>query len=181
MRTQFLTLALSATLAFASAATVSVRRRAVQGALAPNSANTLENFLAVVEGIPTPVLEAGDGALAGYLDVTPAAAGTDLVAAEAEPVQAREVAAAAGIIDDLKCAAAIAELIISTVVPAAKLLRIKKYIEALGGSGKVIKILNKLRKGEKVGSGEVLETAKKLLGEITGINSIKEKCTGVLW
>jgi len=176
MRSQFITLALSATLAFASPTTLSVHRRDLQVAAAPNTLNTLESFLAVVDSIPTPVLEAGDESLAEYLASTPAAA-----VEIAEDVQARSVAAGAGIIDDLRCAAAIADLIITTVVPAARLLKIKKYIDALGGTGKVIKILIKLKKGEKVGSAEVLDMAKKLLGEITGVNSIREKCDGVLF
>ena len=176
MRTQFLTFVLSATLAFASPTTWSNQRRDVEAALAPSSANSLENFFAIIENIPTPVLEAGDVALSEYLATTPAAN-----LEKTESVQAREVAAQAGIIDDLKCAASIAELIISTVVPAARLLRIKKYIEALGGSGKVIKILIKLKKGEKVGSAEVLDAAKKLIKEITGIDDIQKKCKGVIF
>jgi len=183
MRSQFLAVAISATLALASPAALAIRRRDADAAIAPNSFGALQSLFAIVEAIPVSTLEAGDAAVSEYLATAPAsiAIPATVVEARSDSVETRAVAAQANVIDDLKCAAEIAKVILTTVVPAARLLRIKKYIEALGGTGKIVKILIKIRKGEKVGSAEILSAGKKLLGEITGITGIKEKCDGVLW
>ncbi|GAB1312528.1 hypothetical protein MFIFM68171_02738 [Madurella fahalii] len=86
-----------------------------------------------------------------------------------------EIAARASIWKITKCVAAIVQLLATTAVPAAKLLRIKKYIKALGGTKEAVKLLlgattraEKLRVG-----GEILVN---LSAELLGISTVKTHC-----
>ena len=89
---------------------------------------SLEHVFDIISQIPESVLEEGDDAKNAWL----AAHGhreskRDLVAVDARDLETR------GVWDVTKCAGAIAAFIASNAIGAAKLLRIKKYIDALGG------------------------------------------------
>jgi hypothetical protein len=74
-----------------------------------------------------------------------------------------------------KCVAAIVQLLATTAVPAAKLLKIKGYIKALGGAKQAVKLmLGATSKAEKLkAGGEILVN---LSAELLGINSVKSNC-----
>ncbi|KAL2121683.1 hypothetical protein VTJ04DRAFT_2138 [Mycothermus thermophilus] len=75
----------------------------------------------------------------------------------------------------LKCALAVAKMIATNVVPAAKLLRIKKYIKAIGGVTKAVKLIFKGKnKAQWIKAGG--QTLYKLVQEIIGITEIKKHC-----
>lgn len=74
-----------------------------------------------------------------------------------------------------KCVGAIVQLLATTAVPAAKLLRIKKYINALGGAKQAVQLLLKATsRAEKLkAGGEVLVN---LAAELSGISSVQKAC-----
>lgn len=75
-----------------------------------------------------------------------------------------------------KCVAAIAGVLVTTIFAAAKIVKIKKYIKALGG----LKVTAELIVGGAVTSGEIagatLTTLKNLIAELTGVASIESAC-----
>ncbi|KAI9150494.1 hypothetical protein HJFPF1_10262 [Paramyrothecium foliicola] len=80
-----------------------------------------------------------------------------------------------GIPKAIKCAAAIADLIVGHVVPASKLLKIKKLIKSVGGVKKAVKLLLKAKtKAQfiKIGGSALW----KLYQEISGIGSVRRNC-----
>jgi len=145
---------------------------------APEVAGTLTLFLSAVDSIPVSVLEAGDAATDAYLVAaglrqpgTPISARTDI-----SVVGERDVAAAAGLLDIIKCALAIGELILDAAIPAAKLLQVKKAIEALGGVKKAAELLLKakdIKDALKLG-GEAL---KEIWEVLTSFKDVKKACT----
>ena len=89
---------------------------------------SLEHVFDIISQIPDAVLKEGDDAKNAWLDAhghRPSK--RDVVAVEARELEERNIW------DVAKCAGAIAAFIASNAIGAAKLLRIKKYIEALGG------------------------------------------------
>lgn len=77
--------------------------------------------------------------------------------------------------DVVGCAAAIAFLIASTAIPAAKILKIKRLIDTLGGVSKAVKILwGASFKWEKIKA--LGGTAAALGAELLGISSVQQKC-----
>ncbi len=78
-------------------------------------------------------------------------------------------------IDVAKCAGAIAAFIASNAIAAAKLLRIKKYIEALGGVKASAELLLKAStNAERLKEGG--EALALLAGEILGFSLISNSC-----
>lgn len=74
-----------------------------------------------------------------------------------------------------KCVAAIAQVIGTTAIPAAKLLRIKKYIQELGGIKDTVKLLlGATSKAEKLKAGG--EALVLLSSELLGITLIQKNC-----
>jgi len=156
----------------------------------PEAADPLIAFLSVLESIPDSILAAGDEATNDWLvaqDLREAGAAlrperdgipdTTTIVAE---VKARDVGrvalvARAGLWKVAKCAAAIIELIATTAVPAAKILRIKTYISALGGVKDAAKFLvggSSNAEKLKVGGKDLVN----LSTELSGIASIKRNC-----
>lgn len=129
----------------------------------------LEKAFSAIEAIPDAVLEAGDEATNNWMVENGYRFQNkkrDMVDRDLED---RDVF---GVV---KCAGAIAAFIASNAIGAAKLLRIKKYIEALGGIRKSAELLLKasnnaerLREG-----GEILAL---LAGEILGFSLIANNC-----
>ncbi|KAJ4298334.1 hypothetical protein N0V88_003360 [Collariella sp. IMI 366227] len=71
--------------------------------------------------------------------------------------------------------AAIVQLLGTTAIPAAKLLRIKKYIKALGGTKQAVKLLlGAASKAEKLKAGGQALVA--LAAELLGISTVKNNC-----
>jgi len=77
--------------------------------------------------------------------------------------------------DIVGCAGAIAWLIASTGIPAAKILRIKKLIDRLGGVAKAVQLFWRASfEWEKI---QALGGAAAALGaELLGIAAVKQKC-----
>jgi hypothetical protein len=188
MRTQvFTALAFLASIAVASQAATKSKligrsEAAVDNfVLAPEVAGPLALFFDAIESIPENVLLAGDDETNVWLIANGfREAGTEVVTRSEVPsadwLHERAVAAAqASIIKIAKCVAAVAELIISTAVPAAKILRIKKLIDRLGGTRKAVELLLKATSRSerlKIGGQILLD----LVDELSGIKNVREKC-----
>jgi hypothetical protein len=139
----------------ASAEPVAAIRTAVQS---PGvQAADLEQGLELISEIPDPVLLAGDAAVQRWV-------------AENHPELLRGTRA-----DIVGCAGAIAWLIASTAIPAAKILKIKKLIDGLGGVAKAVQLFwGASFKWEKI---QALGGAAAALGaELLGIAAVKQKC-----
>lgn len=155
----------------------------------------LNNLFATLEDIPDSVLEAGDDALDKWLvDHGVREPGAKLRRSESDE-QPPFVVKARGDGDDdtmslfersalqarvswwkvAKCVASIVQVLATTAIPAAKILRIKKYIEALGGAKQAVELLLKATsRAEKLkAGGEVLVN---LAAELMGISSVKNNC-----
>lgn len=131
----------------------------------------LESALAVVEGIPDEVIEAGDDAVAEYL--------------EQHGAPARGIVTY-GFWDVAKCVAAITVAIGGAAVPVAKVLKIKALIKAVGGvkklGPKVVEVVKKVKNGQQLGPAvkEVFSsfgaTVVGLAAEVLGIDAIISNC-----
>lgn len=117
----------------------------------------LEQGLTLIEQIPDSVLVAGDAATHEWLR-------------ENHPELLSGSRA-----DILGCAGAIAWLIASTAIPAAKILKIKRLINSLGGVSKAVQLFwGASFKWEKI---QALGGAAAALGaELLGIAAVKQKC-----
>ncbi|KAK4169787.1 hypothetical protein QBC43DRAFT_283346 [Cladorrhinum sp. PSN259] len=142
----------------------------------------LDYLFGEIEAIPDEVLEKGDEALHEWLVANGDRAPDEklkrdtLDSDESLSIFERgELAARASIWKIAKCVAAIVQLLATTAVPAAKLLRIKKYIKALGGTKEAVKLLlGATTKAEKLkAGGEILVN---LSAELLGISSVKNNC-----
>ncbi|KXX80320.1 hypothetical protein MMYC01_203345 [Madurella mycetomatis] len=152
----------------------------------PDFSFSLDHLFAEIEAIPDEILEEGDEALHQWLvangnrpddanlkrDVDESDDGDfeDLSILERGTLVARASAWKIA-----QCIAAIVEVIATTAVPAAKLLRIKKYIKALGGTKNAVKLLLSATSTEeklRVGGQALVKLAK----EVLGISSIQSKC-----
>ncbi|KAG7291364.1 hypothetical protein NEMBOFW57_001380 [Staphylotrichum longicolle] len=142
----------------------------------------LDRILAEIDEIPDEVLEKGDEALHQWLVAHGNRAGNEKLkrddASEAENLsilERGELAARASIWKIAKCVAAIVQLLGTTAVPAAKLLRIKKYIKALGGAKKAVKLLlGATTKAERLKAGG--QALVSLASELLGISTVKKNC-----
>lgn len=124
----------------------------------------LERVFGAIEEIPDEVLEKGDDETDKWLVEHGYRAHHDKRDLEDR-----------GFFDVARCVAAIAAFIGSNAIAAAKILRIKKYIEALGGIRKSAELLLKASNAEerlKYG-GEALAL---LAGEILGTGIIAKNC-----
>lgn len=153
--------------------------------LAEPKVDVLTSFFTLVENIPDEVLLAGDNATNawrvehGYL--SPAAVEPSELPTKRDSQAGNAVASAsaqAGLIKEAKCIAAITELIASTLIPAAKLLKLKKLIKLLGGAKKVAKLLLKgsshstASDWKNIGGQNLLD----LVDEFLDIDDIKSNC-----
>lgn len=74
-----------------------------------------------------------------------------------------------------KCVASIVQLLATTAVPAAKLLKIKKLIEGLGGAKQAVELMLKATtRAEKLKVGG--DALVQLAAELMGINMVKSNC-----
>lgn len=119
-------------------------------------------MLTAFEAIPDEVLLEGDAATRAW------------VAANLEPKQSNTPQPRANF---LKCSGAILVAIGTTAIPAAKILKIKRYMKALGGTKEAIKVMwGASFSHEKL---KALGGAAAALGaELLGIAAVKEACTG---
>ncbi|KAH8911592.1 hypothetical protein BR93DRAFT_965372 [Coniochaeta sp. PMI_546] len=144
----------------------------------------LNNLFSTFENIPDSVLEQGDDALDKWLvEHGVREPGAKLKRSD-DHVETRDEAsvferaalqARVSWWKVAKCVAAIVQLLATTAIPAAKILRIKKYIEALGGAKRAVELLLKATsRAEKLkAGGEVLVN---LAAELLGISSVKNNC-----
>jgi hypothetical protein len=151
---------------------------------APQVADTLELLLNVIDSIPDDVLEAGDETTNDWLVAhnykKPNPSGIEARAPVAETttvmVSERATAAPAGIIDVLNCAAKIAQFILENAIPAAKILKIKKAIKAIGSVKKVAEMLRKVKSladARRIGGQALYNIA----DAIIGFSSVWGACT----
>lgn len=129
--------------------------------LLQNEAQT-EQLLRVIDQIPEEVLLAGDQATQRWVSV-------NLLHNAATPGKATTYKSFLG------CSGAILATIGTTVIPAAKLLKIKRYMKALGGTTQAIKLLwGASFSYEKL---QALGGAAAALGaELLGITAIRQAC-----
>lgn len=141
---------------------------------------SLDRLFAEIEAIPDEILEEGDEALHQWLVANGHRADDanlkrDVDDANLSIFDRSALVARASAWKIAQCVAAIIEVIATTAVPAAKLLRIKKYIKALGGTKKAVKLLLSATTTEeklRVGGQALVRLAK----EVLGISSIQSKC-----
>lgn len=121
------------------------------------NANSLQRLLDYYESIPDTVLEQGDVALQAWQNTHPQQQGPRFRA------------------NFWGCAGAIAGVIASTAFPAAKILKIKKLVKALGGVRSAIKIMAgasfSYEKLQALGGA-----AATLAAELIGIGSVRSQC-----
>ena len=139
----------------------------------------VERTFGVIHDIPDAVLEAGDEALQAWKvdhGHQKREAGAEALAAPAPaPELPDRSLLARGWWEVTKCAGAIAAFIASNAIGAAKLLRIKKYIEALGGVKKSAELLLKAStNAERLKEGG--EALALLAGEILGTSLVANNC-----
>lgn len=129
----------------------------------------LEKVFGVLEDIPDEVLEEGDDATDKWMvehGYRPEHAKRDLSGRDLVDRGAYEIA---------RCAAAIAAFIASNSIAAAKLLRIKKYVRALGGVRTAAELLLKATTvAERLQYGG--EALALLAGEFFGTSLITNNC-----
>ena len=141
----------------------------------------VERTFGVIQDIPDAVLEAGDDALRawkvkhGHQKRDADADAAPLAAAAPEGLADRASLVERGWWEVTKCAGAIAAFIASNAIGAAKLLRIKKYIEALGGVKKAAELMLKAStNAERLKEGG--EALALLAGEILGTSLVSNNC-----
>lgn len=144
---------------------------------------SVEKAFSIIDSIPDEVLEKGDDATDKWLIAhghrTPNSKKTPPTLRR-DPIQNREAGSIADLVERsfwsvARCVGAITAFIASNAVGAAKLLRIKKYIKALGGIRKSAKLLLKASNNQErlKEGGEALLL---LAGEILGTSSIANNC-----
>lgn len=74
-----------------------------------------------------------------------------------------------------KCALALGQLIVTVGIPASKILKIKKYIAALGGAREAAALLVGATTASEKAQG-ILTALGGVLATITGIDGIREHC-----
>ena len=137
----------------------------------PELLGPLTLLLETAEIVPDDVLEAGEDATDSWFVVNGFRDSAAAVKARSAPSPSLFARAQAGIIDVIKCAAAI----ISTAIPAAKLLKIKKYVKALGGARKAAeKLLKAKNRSEALRIGG--EALRDLFDVISGLQDIRDNC-----
>ncbi|KAK0623840.1 hypothetical protein B0T14DRAFT_391573, partial [Immersiella caudata] len=147
---------------------------------APQVTDTLELLLEAIHSIPDDVLLAGDETTQDWLiahNYRNKESPSPIVARTPEPVilsedtalavSERAVAAPAGIIEVLNCAAKIAAFILENAIPAAKILKIKKAINVIGSVKKVAEMLKKVRSladAKRIGGQALFDIADAIIG-----------------
>ncbi|KAI5802954.1 hypothetical protein EDC01DRAFT_645391 [Geopyxis carbonaria] len=170
-----LTLALTLLLAAApsraaalpSAGDLSVRQDAADADAAPplalttSDAPALENAFSILTAIPDTVLESGDAATQAWLDANKAA--LEPPSADADGTRTLGVGG---------CIWAITKVIVEGLLPAAKILRVKRIVQQLGGIRKAVQAL--LRAKEKW--AEAGEIVKELFYLVSGLDEVRKNC-----
>ncbi len=171
-----------ATIETIEARTVSVSEAAANFNFTSDFDFALDRLLAAIEEIPDDILQKGDEALHQWLVEHGHRAGNEKLkrddSSEAESLsllKRGELAARASLWKIAKCVAAIVQLLGTTAIPAAKLLRIKKYIKALGGTKEAVKLLlGATTQAERLKVGGQALVA--LAAELLGISTVKNNC-----
>lgn len=151
----------------------------------PEFSFPLTQLFSEIESIPDRVLLEGDEVLHRYFiaagmrapDVPLSKLNPDvdnnrsaLPGADEETLKPR-----ASIWQILKCVGAIVQLLVSTAIPAAKILRIKKLIAELGGVRRAVELMLKATtREEKLRVGG--QTLVALAAEVLGISSVQTHC-----
>lgn len=134
----------------------------------------IEHAFQVITAIPDDVLESGDAATAAWLKTngpTVQATTTDL-ALTGSDASTDGLVVVQGAWEVLQCVAAVTEFIVSGLLPAAKLLRLKKIISQLGGIRKAIEALI----ASKGNIAKAAALVKELFNIISGFGTVKSKC-----
>lgn len=142
---------------------------------------SLEKIFGIIHSIPNEVLEKGDDELDKWLVEHGHRSSKKKPPTRRDTIQRRtpeniQDFAERSFWDVARCVGAIAAFIASNAIGAAKIFRIKKYIEALGGIREAAELLlrasttaERLKEG-----GEALAL---LAGEILGTSSVANNCT----
>lgn len=142
--------------------------------VSPADLLAINHALQVVDSIPVSVLNEGDSATASWLETN----GASIQIADSSPAISDVGASTDGLVvvqdawDVIQCVAAVTEVIVTGIIPVAKLLRLKSIIERLGGIKKAIDALF-ASKGNMQNAAELV---KELIDVITGIDGVRESC-----
>ena len=145
---------------------------------------SLEQTFSIINEIPDDVLQSGDDETHkwlvdhGYRGASPKPRSRrDILSSSSSRGASSGVQelATRGIFDVVRCAGAIAAFVASNAIGAAKIFRIKKYIEALGGFRKSAELLLKAsNNAERLKEGG--EALALLASEILGVPLITNNC-----
>ncbi len=125
--------------------------------------------------IPDDVLAQGEEAVNKWFVENNYRSGSVELAADADADDAVTDLEARGFWQVTKCVGSIMWAIGSTAIPVAKIARIKKYIEALGGVKKAVQLmLGATSKAEKLKAGG--QALVNLSAELLGISAVKANC-----
>ena len=144
----------------AAPASASAEQKAAAENLAPKlkgKAEEMEKTLNVINSIPDDVLAKGDKATQEWLEKDP---------------KAQELTEEASV---WGCTLALTGLLVSTVVPAGKLLKLKRYIKELGGVKEAVKAMwgASFSYEKMIHSGHALGM---LAAELLGISQVRDHC-----
>ncbi len=139
----------------------------------------LEYTFNAIYSIPDEVLaEGGEAANKWFVDNDYRAADASLASDNDDATLTErdlEALDARGFWDVTKCVGSVLWAIGSTAIPIAKITRIKKYIEALGGVKKAVELmLGATSKAEKLKAGG--QALVSLSAELLGISAVKANC-----
>lgn len=141
---------------------------------------SIERTFGIINEIPDEVLQKGDDETHKWLikhghrgGPKPSFTRRDIVLSSR--LDSVQELATRGIFSKIRCAGAIAAFIASNAIAAAKILRIKRYIEALGGVGEAAELLLKTSNNyERLKEGG--EALALLAGEILGVPLVAKNC-----
>lgn len=130
------------------------------------SSQALTRFFTYILNIPDTVLQQGDAATDQWIRSHPRGGGANAVVFHSPTPSAA---------NPYRCTLAVGALLVTTALPALKILKLKRYIEAIGGVAQTVRlVIGATSAAEK--SRAVLVALGGLIAELTGIATVNQYC-----